>query len=197
MRVSTLVYSIIAGLAGFLAVTVIGRYIMASDSDNVFAMGTVATFEVAETPEPIKRIRFVDNKYNALTFRDFKGKTILVNLWATWCAPCLTELPDLDQLQRDLGSDNFEVVAISVDSSAVKAKAKFEELGLKSLTFYHDPKQALPKGLKAEHLPVNIIVGPRTRELGRMVGPAKWNESEAHKLIKALMKRARNESSAD
>lgn len=123
-----------------------------------------------------------------MVLADLKGKVILLNLWATWCAPCRKEMPHLDQLQRELGSDQFEVVALSVDrGSPDKAKKFLTDLGLKSLKFYHDPTAQAGFSFMAIGMPTTLLFDRAGREIGRLVGPAEWHSQDAKNLINAAI----------
>ena len=102
--------------------------------------GKVAAFVYKSTPEPVPAFPFFDDKQETKTIGAFKGKVILLNLWATWCAPCRAEMPALDQLQKDMGSDKFEVVAVNVDKNGFdKAREFLKGIDVKSLALYADP----------------------------------------------------------
>ena len=124
----------------------------------------------------------------AMTLSDLKGKVILLNLWATWCAPCRKEMPHLDQLQKEMGSDQFEVVAISVDRGSPEKSKKFlDDLGLKSLKFYHDPTAQAGFAFMAIGMPTTLLFDRAGREIGRLVGPAEWHSKDAKDLISAAI----------
>lgn len=110
------------------------------------------------------------------TLAHFKGKLVLLNLWATWCAPCREEMPALDRLQAALGGPRFEVVALSVDQQGPEVARKFfADVGVKSLALYVDRSAQATFKLGAVGLPSTLLVDPRGREIGRHVGPAKWD----------------------
>ena len=101
--------------------------------------GEMSNFVFKSAPEPLADVAFVDGDGKPMTLADFKGKSVLLNLWATWCAPCRKEMPGLDRLQAELGSDKFEVVALSVDRAGVEASQKFlDQINVKSLKTYVD-----------------------------------------------------------
>lgn len=118
-------------------------------------------------------------------FAAFKGKVLLINLWATWCAPCIREMPALDRLQADMGGTKFQVIAISVDRGGLnEVKPFFEKAGIKSLPIYLDQKMTSMKAFPLkEGLPLSILVDAEGREIGRLAGAAHWDGAEAKALI--------------
>jgi thiol-disulfide isomerase/thioredoxin len=151
--------------------------------------GHMAAFVYKAEPAALPEVRFVDAAGKERTLKDWKGRVVLVNLWATWCAPCRKEMPDLDRLQAELGSDAFEVVAVSVDRSGVAGAQKFlDQVGTKKLALYADPTAKLASELKAIGLPATLLIGRDGREIGRLTGPAEWASDDAKRLIEAAVK---------
>ena len=136
-------------------------------------------FARAAAPKDIPPLEFEDAGGRAHTLGDFKGKVVLLNLWATWCAPCREEMPALDRLQATLGGPRFEVVALSIDQQGPQIARKFyDEVGVKSLALYVDRSAQAAFKLGAVGLPSTLLVDARGREIGRHVGPAKWDAPE-------------------
>ncbi|WP_315924698.1 thiol:disulfide interchange protein TlpA [Mesorhizobium sp. SP-1A] len=161
------------------------------------ATGQVAALMPAEPPQSVKTFAFngPDGKPTTIagiTGKDGGGKTLLVNLWATWCAPCRAEMPALDALQKEMGGDRFEVVAVNVDAGADEKPKKFlQDIGVKSLGFYRDASMALfneakQRGL-ALGLPVTMLVDGQGCLIGHMNGPAEWASPDARKLVEAAL----------
>lgn len=114
-----------------------------------------------------------------------KGRVVVLNLWATWCAPCVKEMPALDRLQKKLGGKDFEVVALSLDrGGAVQVRPFFEERGIGALSVYLDPKSTAMMALKPRGLPTTYLIGRDGRILGTMIGEAEWDGAEAEALIR-------------
>lgn len=154
-----------------------------------FAAGPLKGLEIAKDPVPQPPNSFAGPDGTPTQLSAFHGKVVLVNLWATWCAPCVTEMPTLAGLQRAMGDQDFKVVAISVDreKDTEKAKQELAELGKGSLAFYHDPKMAIVYPLKARGFPTSILYDREGKELARLAGEADWNSPEARALIQAAM----------
>lgn len=148
----------------------------------------MAAFVYKKAPEALPEITFNDASGKTLTLADFKGKTVLLNLWATWCAPCREEMPALDRLQKELGGDKFEVVALSLDRKGAEASQKFlDETKATNLKLYIDATGKQGTTLKIVGMPTTILIDNEGRELGRLAGPAEWDSADAKKLIEAAL----------
>ena len=144
----------------------------------------MASFIVHDPPRPLPELSFSDGQGNDLTLDDFRGRLVLMNVWATWCPPCLRELPSLDRLQGTLGGDDFEVVALSIDREGVSAIETFyTEAGIENLEIYSDRPAAALSDLALVGLPTTLLVAEDGRVLGRYDGPAEWDEPEVLALI--------------
>ena len=156
------------------------------------AQGEVAALNVNKNPGPAVDISFKDADGKKLTLADFKGRNVLLNLWATWCVPCRAEMPALDRLQAKLGGADFEVVAVNIDTSRLdRPKAFLTEAGVKSLNRYADSSadsfEALKVAGKALGLPTSLLIGPDGCELAVMAGPAPWDSDDAAKVVTAMV----------
>ncbi len=156
------------------------------------AKGQVAALNVNPAPQPLSPISFQTADGAKVTLADFKGKTVLLNLWATWCIPCRKEMPALNQLQADLGGKDFEVVAVNIDTQGPERVETFlNETGIDKLHRYADPSTSILQSLKNEGLgqglPTSVIIDRQGCRLGAMAGPAEWSSDDAKALIKAAM----------
>lgn len=134
-------------------------------------------------------VSFEDEAGGKKSLSDFKGKAVLLNLWATWCLPCRHEMPSLDRLQKEMGSDQFEVVALSLDRAGREAARKFfDEINVQNLKLYIDPTMKAGNGLRAVGMPTTILIGKDGKELGRLPGPAEWDSAAAKALIQEALK---------
>jgi thiol-disulfide isomerase/thioredoxin len=156
------------------------------------AVDKLAALAVPRQPKPAVNIGFDGPDSMRLTLDNFKGKTILLNLWATWCVPCRAEMPELDQLQKSLGGPDFEVVAVNIDTARLDRRKIFlDSIGIKHLAFYADSQaesfQTLKQAGKVLGLPATFLIDARGCEIGRMAGPAAWASDQAIKLIRTAI----------
>ena len=141
-----------------------------------------------DTPRPVPEVAFADGEGEPLTLDTWRGKIVLLNIWATWCGPCREEMPTLDRLQARLGGDHFEVVALSIDRAGVRVVAKFfKEIRIEHLRTFIDDSGKAARDLKVFGLPATLLIGRDGRELGRLVGPAEWDTPEMIALLKTVI----------
>ena len=160
---------------------------------NAAAKGDVAAMLPASEPQSLAALAFNGPDGKQMTLADFKGKTVLLNLWATWCVPCREEMPALNALQSSAGSGKFEVAAVNVDTGDdEKPRAFLSEIGVEKLAFYQEPTLALFNDLKKRGLvlglPVTMLVGPDGCLAAAMNGPAEWGGADARGFIDAALK---------
>ncbi|WP_139789223.1 TlpA disulfide reductase family protein [Manganibacter manganicus] len=142
-------------------------------------------FALHETPVAVPDIRFEDSDGKPRTLADFRGKVVLLNIWATWCAPCRKEMPTLDRLQAELGGPDFEVVALSMDRAGPEQVKKFfAEIGTKHLALNIDVSAKAMFTLGAPGLPMTLLIDRRGEEIGRLIGPAEWDSPEMADFIR-------------
>jgi len=145
-------------------------------------------FAIHPEPKPVPEIQFQDSEGKGLTLADFRGKLILLNIWATWCLPCRQEMPTLDRLQAELGGPDFQVLALSIDRGGFEAITKFyAEIGVKHLAMYLDSSTEAASTLGAVGLPTTLLIDRDGREIGRLVGPAEWDSSDMIAFIRSYL----------
>lgn len=148
-------------------------------------------FVMHETPQPVPELSFVSGEGEKLSLADFRGRTILLSIWATWCLPCRREMPALDRLQAELGGRGFEVVPLSIDRDGVpKVRAFYQEIGLKSLGIYIDASGKAPYRVGALGIPTTLLIDPEGREAGRLAGEADWDGPEFVTIIQQRLNKA-------
>lgn len=152
-----------------------------------FAKGSLKRLEVRETLPPQPTLTFKGPDGAEMTLEDYRGKIILVNVWATWCAPCVIEMPMLNELQAQRGGDNFDVITISVDRQQYDAETFFKENKLTALTPWHDGTYSLAAKVSAPGLPVSIFYNRTGREIARVSGEVDWTSDEARAYIDHLL----------
>ena len=145
-------------------------------------------FILHDTPKNIADIRFEDEHSKAHALSDFRGKIVLLNIWATWCTPCRREMPSLDRLQAQLGGADFQVVPLSIDQSGVGVVRKFyTEVGLKALPIYIDTEGGATRTLATIGVPATLLIDREGRELGRLIGPAEWDEGPIVEFLRGII----------
>jgi thiol-disulfide isomerase/thioredoxin len=157
------------------------------------AHGEVAAFIVAEQPLLVPDLGFRDQAGNERHLSQWRGRTVLLNLWATWCIPCRKEMPALDALEQKLGGPSFEVVAVNIDTrDPDKPRAWLKEAGIHRLAYYADPSARVFQDLKtvsrALGMPTTLIIDPMGCEIGTMAGPAEWASPDGLALVSAILK---------
>ena len=156
------------------------------------ARGEVAALTMATAPLRLPDLAFEDADGKPKKLSDWQGKTVLVNLWATWCVPCRREMPALQGLQEKLGGPNFEVVAINIDTrDPEKPRTFLQEANLTRLGYFNDQKAKVFQDLKsigrALGMPTSVLVDPKGCEIATIAGPAQWDSDDAIKLITAAV----------
>ncbi len=139
-------------------------------------------------PTPVSEEVFTHADGGEFRLSDFQGKHVLVNFWATWCAPCRKEMPMLSELQTEFGGDAFEVVTIATGRNDIAGIKRFlAEVEVDNLPLYLDPRQGLARDMAVLGLPITVILNPEGREIARMRGDAEWNSESAKAIISALI----------
>jgi thiol-disulfide isomerase/thioredoxin len=150
--------------------------------------GAMAPLLVRPNPLDLPDFTFARGDDATKSLTGWRGKVVLLNIWATWCVPCREEMPALDKLQTELGGKEFEVVAVNIDKGGSdKAKAFLQETGATHLALYTDPSGKLFAALKAVGMPTTLIIDRDGKEIGRLIGPADWGSPEAKRVIEAAI----------
>lgn len=137
------------------------------------------SFNAHPKPRELPELSFVDSEGRLANLEAFRGRVVLLNVWATWCGPCREEMPALDRLQARLGGSQFQVVALSIDREGLAVvKAFYEELGLESLAIYIDATNRAATDLGILGIPGTLLIDRDGKEIGRVLGPAEWDSPQ-------------------
>lgn len=141
-----------------------------------------------ESPRPVPEIAFTDGDGAELTLADFRGRVVVLNIWATWCPPCRAEMPTLDRLQAELGGPRFEVVALSVDRAGpAVVRTFYDEEGIDRLALYIDRSMRSMPRLGVVGIPTTLVLDPQGREIARAAGEADWATPEMLAYFRGLI----------
>lgn len=140
-----------------------------------------------EAPQSVANTPFQNGDGETITLSDFKGKLLVVNLWATWCAPCIREMPTLDALEAEMGGDRFHVIALSQDREGERVARPFiEKNGWSNLKLYFSDGSSFGREAKVRGLPTTLIVAPDGTEVARLEGTAEWDSDEMKAVLRTL-----------
>ncbi|MGD8326906.1 MAG: TlpA disulfide reductase family protein [Sphingomonadales bacterium] len=157
---------------------------------QAFLKGDMADLQLLDSPQMPPQLVFYKgaDEGKQLGLDAFKGQIVVLNLWATWCAPCVHELPSLDRLQDKLGGKDLTVIALSMDRGGAETTKPFlAKLGIENLELYSDPKAITMRALKSAALPITLILDRKGQIVARYDGPAEWDGPEAITLLRAVM----------
>ena len=150
--------------------------------------GDMKKLNFHSAPQPVSAQPFATWEGGEGRLSDYAGKYVVLNFWATWCAPCRKEMPQLSQLQAELGGEAFEVVTIATGRNPPQAMQRFfEEIGVDNLPLHMDPKQQLAREMAIMGLPITLILNPDGQEIARMRGDADWSSDSAKAIVSALV----------
>lgn len=175
----------------YTALTMGANPALAADGDIILPMlsGDMKKLAVHDTPKATSDASFdLADGAGRGSLKDYRGKYVLLNFWATWCAPCRKEMPHLSELQSELGGPDFEVLTIASGRNSPEGIAKFfKDIGISNLPRHLDPKQSLSSQMAVFGLPITVLIDPEGREVARLRGDADWASDTAKGIIKALI----------
>jgi thiol-disulfide isomerase/thioredoxin len=179
------VLALVGGMAGLLWIWSKSDPSSTADRQPPAFSGEFQQFIPSREPRPAPQTPFTSADGRTVSLADFRGQVALVNFWATWCIPCVEEMPALDRLQAALGGEGLVVVALSQDRNGLEvARPFYDKLGLKALPIYLDPRGVTAHELGVKVLPETIVIDRRGREVGRLRGPAAWDSPQALALLR-------------
>ncbi|MCG6889546.1 MAG: TlpA family protein disulfide reductase [Gammaproteobacteria bacterium] len=157
------------------------------DSNEVYD-GTINSFRWLKTPLSVNHVTVKDEHGENVSISQFNGKIVLLNLWASWCKPCITELPALDRLQNRMNRSDFVILAVTIDEDINAAKAVFsDKLKLKGLGFYRESAEVLGQDFPVDVLPTSIIIDRQGQAMGLLRSNINWDEERTDLLINLLV----------
>ena len=192
----------VAGLVAAVAVVVIAvaaLFLFRPDTGGSAGgppiAGQVQNFIAASAARQGPNVELVNGNGDPRRLADFEGKVVMVNFWASWCAPCLRELPSIDRLQAKMASDDFTVVAINIDQEGLQVAEPFaRRLNLPSLSLYLDPRGIVSRAMGVQVMPTTVLYDRKGRELGRLEGGAEWDTPEAQALLQYYIDETRGDT---
>lgn len=177
-----------AGVLGLVIWAVSSRMTVKEAPLPVSTLGAAGVLRIHPAPVAVPPFTFEDAAEQRRSLADFRGRYVLLNVWATWCAPCREEMPALARLQAKLGGPRFEVLALSIDSGGAQAVRQFfAEIGVEGLTIYVDRSLQVYSALRVVGVPTTVLLDREGREIARHVGPAEWDGAQAVQSIQRLM----------
>jgi thiol-disulfide isomerase/thioredoxin len=201
-RPKSLIAAIALGCAVYTGATVSGNAQAQScaaakpvaDRIRPLVKGEIAGVLVGDRQQALPNLSFQGPDGKPMTLADMRGRVLLVNLWATWCAPCRKEMPALDKLQAELGGADFEVVAINIDQRNLdRPKTFLQEVNVTKLAYYADPSAKIFQQLRAVDravgMPTTLLIDRDGCELAYLAGPAEWASDEAKAFVRAALGR--------
>jgi thiol-disulfide isomerase/thioredoxin len=173
-----------AGLGAVALLLAVAFSTIGAAQDQPPRFGQMAKFQLALPRAPVPEMAFVDRDGREMSLADFNGKLVLLNFWATWCGPCVKEMPSLQRLQAEMESDRFQVLALSVDRGGLDAVSRFvADLGLERLPIAVDRTMRSMRAIGSRVLPTTLLIDGEGREIGRLEGAADWDSADVIALL--------------
>ncbi|AUQ53019.1 TlpA family protein disulfide reductase [Phaeobacter sp. HS012] len=178
-------------LSLYMALTLGANAALAADPAVLADMrqGDMKKLVLHSAPKPVSSAEFqLADGAGTATLGDYKGKIVLLNFWATWCAPCRKEMPQLSELQEEFGGDEFEVLTLATGRNSPAGIQKFfDDTGITNLPRHQDPRQAVAREMAVLGLPITVLLNREGEEIARLRGDAEWNSDSAKTIIRALI----------
>ena len=163
--------------------------IVAAQSMPALAQEAPQNFALYDAPRPLADVSFQDSAGKPLGLSSFRGKVVLLNIWASWCVPCRKEMSTLDRLQAKMGGADFAVVPLSIDRVMSAVDGFYREVGIAHLSEYLDADSGSSGQLGIVGIPTTLLIDRQGRELGRLIGPAEWDSPDMIAFLQGIIAR--------
>ncbi len=180
-------YKVYSSILLALAISLVGFKALATHKTNESYDGTIKSFRWLENPITVAEVLIRNEQKESIELARFNGKIVLLNLWASWCPPCIKELPALDRLQQRLGGDDFIVVAVSLDDDPNLARQMFSDLSIQSMELYSQSAENLGRHFPVDVLPTTFLIDRDGRAMGLLRSSINWDDPELDSLINRLI----------
>ena len=180
-------YKVYSSILLALAISLVGFKALATHKTNESYDGTINSFRWLESPITVAEVLIRNEQKESIELARFNGKIVLLNLWASWCPPCIKELPALDRLQQRLGGDDFIVVAVSLDEDLNLARQMFSDLSIQSMVLYSQSAENLGRHFPVDVLPTTFLIDRDGRAMGLLRSSFNWDDPELDNLISRLI----------
>jgi thiol-disulfide isomerase/thioredoxin len=180
-------FVMIALVGAILAALAFGVYLLSGlneEEEPLEKTGGIENFIAAREVKTVPSTQFLDEHGERINLEKYRGRIVVLNLWATWCTPCIAEMPTLDELQQQLEPLGVVVIALSIDRGGPKVvRDFFDEHDIRHLGVYVDPTMRAQSDFNVIGLPTTILIDREGRDRGRIVGPAEWDDAKAADLV--------------
>ena len=180
-------YKVYAPILLVLAISLAGIQALATHKTNETYDGTIKSFRWLKSSITVAEVLIQNEQQESIELARFNGKIVLLNLWATWCPPCIKELPALDRLQQRLGGDDFVIVAVSLDDDLNLARQMFSRLSIQSLKLHSQTAESLGRHFPVDVLPTTFLIDRDGRAMGLLRSSINWDDPELDSLINRLI----------
>ncbi len=183
-----MIRAVLVALAISVIVVIYPPHASAEGGKCAAAGRAIVNFQPTLPPRPVRQVPFIEGLDTARTIADYRGRAVVLNFWATWCAPCVREMPSLDRLQAMVSGEGIEVLTLSEDRGGAPVIERFyKKLGIRNLPVLVDKRGEVLRKLRVRGLPTTLLIDAQGNEVGRVVGPTEWDSPEAIALVRGCL----------